>query len=217
MKTKEVVTRLPYNLQFFAEDAPEQETQETTDNPDGTDTPEQETDETPDDSVEKLMAELAAEKAARVREKNALDKALKEKAEITRKLREKQTTEEQAAEAKAEKDRQRDEELEAARKELNHMKAVAAYKDIEDEKTIELLIEAVADNDHAAIAQIIANEREKQRKHDDIEFKKNRPQLNAGNGTEPTMTKDEIMAISDPEERQAAMMRNITLFEQKGA
>lgn len=211
MKTKE--TRIPMNLQFFAEEgepAPEPAT------PEGEPAKTEETpEEKPDESMEKLMAELAAEKAARVREKNALDKALKEKAEITRKLREKQTVAEQESEEKAEKDRLRDEELEAARRELNHMKAVAAYKDIEDEKTVELLIEAVADSDHAAIAQIIANEREKQRKKDDIEFKKNRPQLNAGLGNEPTMTKDEIFAIADPLARQEAIAKNMALFDTK--
>lgn len=211
METKE--TRIPLNLQFFAEDAPEPETTEETVE---TEQEPASTEEKTDDSVEKLMAKLAEEQAARKREKAALDKALKEKAEITRKLREKQTTEEQDAEAKAEQDRLRDEELEAARKELNHMKAVAAYKDIEDDKTVELLIEAVADSDHAAIAQIIANEREKQRKKDDIEFKKNRPQLNAGNGAEPTMTKEEIFAISDPLERQEAIAKNMALFDKKG-
>ena len=170
-----------------------------------------------DETMTKLMEKLAEAEAARKRDKAALDKALKEKAEVTRKLREKQTVAEQESEEKAERDRQRDEELEAARKELNHMKAVAAYKDIEDEKTVELLIEAVADSDHAAIAQIISNEREKQRKADDLEFKKNRPQLNAGLGTEPTMTKDEILAITDPEERQSAIAKNMSLFTQKGA
>lgn len=210
MKQKE--TRLPLNLQFFADG--EESTEETTVE---TETKEEQPEAEPEkeDALQKALAELAALKATRDKEKNALDKALKEKAEITRKLREKQTTEEQDAEAKAEQDRLRDEELEAARKELNHMKAVAAYKDIEDEKTVELLIEAVADSDHAAIAQIIANEREKQRKKDDIEFKKNRPQLNAGTGNEPTMTKDEIFAISDPLERQEAIAKNFALFETK--
>ena len=48
--------------------------------------------------VEDLMSELAQLKADMAKNKNALDKALREKGEITKKLREKQTAEE--AEAK---------------------------------------------------------------------------------------------------------------------
>ena len=53
-------------------------------------------------TVEELMAQLATEKADRAKEKQALDKALREKGELTKALRAKQTTEEQEAEAKAE-------------------------------------------------------------------------------------------------------------------
>ena len=53
-------------------------------------------------TVEELKAQLAAERAEKERHKTALDKALKEKGDITKQLRAKQTAEEQQAEELAE-------------------------------------------------------------------------------------------------------------------
>lgn len=108
-------------------------------------------------SVEELMAQLASERAEKEKYKNASDKASSEAAQYKKQLRSKQTAEEQEAEAKAEAERLQNEKYENAIKELNHMKAVSAYKSI-SEKSIETLIEAVADGDHSAIATIIDNE-----------------------------------------------------------
>lgn len=105
-------------------------------------------------TVEELMAELANARAEREKYKNASDKATSEAAKYKKELRSKQTAEEQEAEAKAEADRQKDEQLENVTKELNHIKAVAAYKSV-SEKSVERLVEAVSDADHAAIAAII--------------------------------------------------------------
>ena len=191
------------NLQFFAEGEEPAESQETP-----------VIDQTSDEEIpsEKHNAELAAAKVELAKLKATLDKTLKEKGDITKKLREKQTNEERLAEEKAEEDRRRQEELESAKSELNHMKAVAAYKDIDDEKTIELLIEAVADGDHAAIATIIANERAKQKAIDDAAFKASRPSANVGDGNTPAMTKEEIFAVKDSAERRRLIAQNLNLF-----
>ena len=129
------------------------------------------------------------------RHKDANDKLSKSEAEIKRQLRAKQTAEEQKAEEEAEAQRIRDEELENTKKELNHMKAVSAYKEISDEKIVNNLIEAISDKDHVAIAQIIANERKKAVTEAEAQWLKDRPKVNAGvNGT--TVTKEEFNAMT---------------------
>ena len=160
-------------------------------------------------TVEELMAQLAAEKAAGLKNKQALDKALKEKGEITKALRAKQTAEEQEAEAKAEADRLQNEKYENAMKELNHMKAVSAYKNV-SEKSIETLIEAVAEGDHSAIATIIDNEVKAAVAAAKAEWMKTRPAVNAGKYS--SMTREQIMAIPDRNERLKAIAMNPTLF-----
>lgn len=160
-------------------------------------------------TVEELMAQLAAEKATGLKNKQALDKALKEKGEITKALRAKQTAEEQEAEAKAEAERLQNEKYENAMKELNHMKAVSAYKNV-SEKSIETLIEAVAEGDHSAIATIIDNEVKAAVAAAKAEWMKTRPTVNAGKYS--SMTREQIMAITDRNERLKAIAMNPTLF-----
>lgn len=161
-------------------------------------------------TVEELMAQLAAEKAEKEKYKSASDKASSEAAKYKKELRSKQTAEEQEAEAKAEADKLRDEELENLRKELNHNKAVAAYKGINNEKTVETLIDAVSESDHNAIAAIIENEKKAAVKEAQAEWLKSRPQANAG--AYSSMTKEQIMAIPDRQERLKAIALNQNLF-----
>ena len=161
-------------------------------------------------TVEDLMAQLAQANADRDKYKNANDKLSKEAAETKRQLRAKQTAEEQEAEAKAEAKRLADEEFESMRKELNHIKAVSAYKAISDEKEVEKLIDAVSDADHNAIAIIIENQRKKAVAEAEAKWLKDRPNLNTG--VYSTMSKDQIMNIADPEERIKAIAMNKHLF-----
>lgn len=161
--------------------------------------------------IDALMAELAAEKAARLKDKAALDKALKEKGDLTKTLRQKMTASEQEEELKKEAERQREEELANVKNELNHIKAVAAYKTISDEKIVEELINAISDADHTAIANIIENEKSKAVKTAQSEWMKSRPAVNNGNGT--AMTKEQILTIQDQAERQRMIAANMELFQ----
>ncbi len=161
-------------------------------------------------TVEELMAQLATERAEKEKYKSASDKASSEAAKYKKELRSKQTAEEQEAEAKAEADKLRDEELESLRKELNHNKAVSAYKAITDEKVVETLIEAVSESDHNAIAAIIENQKKAAVKEAQTEWLKSRPQANAG--AYSSMTKEQIMAIPDRNERIRAIAQNQHLF-----
>ena len=161
-------------------------------------------------SVDELMAQLAEANARANKNKLELDKALKENGVVKKALREKQTAEEQEAEAQKEAQRIADEERESMRKELNHIKAVAAYKDFDDEKVVESLIEAVSDADHNAIANIIANERKKAAAQKEAEMLKDRPRVQHGQYS--SMTKEQIMAIPDDVERIKAIAMNKNLF-----
>lgn len=161
-------------------------------------------------TVEELMAQLATERAEKEKYKSASDKASSEAAKYKKELRSKQTAEEQEAEAKAEADKLKDEELESLRKELNHNKAVSAYKAITDEKVVETLIEAVSESDHNAIAAIIENQKKAAIKETQAEWLKSRPQANAG--AYSSMTKEQIMAIPDRNERIKAIAQNQNLF-----
>lgn len=161
-------------------------------------------------TVEELMAQLAQANADRDKYKNANDKLSKEAAETKRQLRARQTAEEQEAEAKAEAQRLADEEREAMRKELNHIKAVNAYKAISEEKEVEKLIDAVSDADHNAIAAIIENQCKKAVAEAEAKWLKDRPNVNTGMYS--SMSKEQIMAISDTEERIKAIAMNKHLF-----
>lgn len=160
-------------------------------------------------SVDELMAQLAAERAEKEKYKTANDKLSKEAADTKRQLRAKQTAEEQEAEAQAEARRLADEERENLRKENNRFKAMAAYKNI-DEKTVDKLLEAVSDADHNTIATIIENEKKAAVNAAKSEWMKSRPPVNAGQYS--SMTREQIMAISDRDERRKAMAQNMDLF-----
>lgn len=175
------------------------------------------TENTGNNDLEARLAE-AEERAARAeadanRFKASIDKLTKEAAEKKRAERAKMTEEERVAQERAEEFERLKEKAEADAKELNHLKAVSAYKGISEEKVVEKLIDAIADSDHVAIAKIISDECEKAVKAKEAEWKVNRPAGFVGSGSYPSKTKEEIMAITDPIERQRAIAENIQLFQ----
>lgn len=172
--------------------------------------PENQQENTP--SVEELMAQLAEAKAESQKYQNKYNQASNEAAESKKALRARQTAEEREAEEKAEAQRLADEEREAMRKELNHIKAVAAYKNIPDEKTVENLIAAIAESDHTSISAIIENEKAKAVKEAKAEWQKSIPQPQFGTGEYSSMSKKDIMAIKDTTERQKAILANRQMF-----
>lgn len=208
---KKTTNGIPMKLQFFAES-----TGEATPEPQGSESAVEQTQESKDTentpTVEELMAQLAAEKAENQKLQNKYNKASTEAAESKKALRAKQTAEEREAEEKAEAQRLADEEKEAMRKELNHIKAVAAYKNISDEKQVETLIEAISESDHASIALIIEEIKAKAVKEAKSEWQKTIPQPQFGTGEYASMSKKEIMAIKDTAERQKAILANRQMF-----
>lgn len=177
---------------------------------DTTQTQTQQTENNNTPSIEELQAQLALARADADKYKSANDKLSKSEAEMKRQLRAKLSAEEQEAEAQKEAQRLADEERESMRKELNHIKAVNAYKAISDEKTVDGLIDAVSNADHNAIAEIIANECKKAVAEAEEKWLNNRPRVQHGQYS--SMTKEQIMAITDRDERMRAIAQNQNLF-----
>lgn len=161
-------------------------------------------------SVAELMEQLASARADVDRYKSANDKLSKSEAEMKRQLRATLSADEQKKAEEEEAKRLADEERESMRKELNHIKAVNAYKEISDEKVVNNLIDAVSDADHNAIANIIANECKKAVADAEAKWLKDRPQVRSGQYS--GMTKEQIMAMTDRDEKLRAIAMNKELF-----
>lgn len=162
-------------------------------------------------TLEEIMAQLEAEKAERAKLKNSLDSALKEKGEITKQLRAKQTAEETEAQERAEAERVREEKYAEMENKYNRMVASQAYVNTIDGKSIDKLIDAIASADHVAIAKIISDAVAKGVNDYKTAEMKNEGQISRGSGK--ALSKADIMAIKDAEERQKAIVENIHLFK----
>ena len=93
-------------------------------------------------TVEELLAQLAQERAEKAQNKAALDKALKEKGELTKNLRAKMSAEEQEAEAKKAADEAKDARIQELESKFRTMDYSKRYMGIGmDEKTAEMLSE----------------------------------------------------------------------------
>ena len=97
-------------------------------------------------------------------------------------------------------------------KELDHMKAQNAYKNVSDEKAVEKLIEAVSEADHNSIAAILEVEKQKAVKDAQAEWMKSRPPINAGSGDEPTVSQKEFNRMSY-QERVDLKQKNPELYK----
>jgi hypothetical protein len=161
-------------------------------------------------TVDELMEQITQLTADRDKYKSANDKLSKESADYKRQLRAKQSEDERLSAEQAESQRIRDEEFEAIKAENNRMKAIGAYKSMSSEKVVENLIEAVSNADHNAIAKIFDAEIEARVKTAQTEWLKSRPQANVGSYS--AMTKEQIMAIPDREEKLRAIAQNQNLF-----
>lgn len=137
--------------------------------------------------------------------KKSIDKLTKEAAEKKREERARMSEEERTRAEQTEEYERLKAQAEADAKELNHLKAVTAYKGM-DETVVEKLIDAINDKDHAAIHQIVEKVVEKAIKEKEAEWKKSRPDAVIGDGSYPTMTQEQARAklseITDPEARE---------------
>lgn len=134
--------KMPMNIQFFAEspggggDGGEG----------GSDGGEGDGGENDTPTVEELMAQLAQERATNAQNKAALDRALKEKGELTKNLRKRMTAEETANEEKRLADEAKDAEIKELKEKFRTMDYSKRYMGIGmDEKTAESLSELTGD------------------------------------------------------------------------
>lgn len=165
-------------------------------------------------SIDDLMKQLAEQRAENARQKAALDKALKEVGDKNKELRSYKTQAQIDAEDAAQK----------AEEQKAYVAELEAYKHKNEAKERYLLqgmsaelaakaAEAEVGGDMDALADIQRQHTEALIKAKEAEWKKSRPQMNAGEGG-TTMTKEEIFAIKDAAERQRAIAENLALFQQ---
>ena len=164
-------------------------------------------------TTQDLLSQIAQLKADATRNKNALDKALKEKGDLTKQLRARMNAEEQEQAAKAEAEEARKayiSELEGY-KQKNEAKERYLLQGMSPELAIKAA-EAEVTGDMDALADIQKQHTDALIKAKEAEWKKSRPALNAGEGG-TTMTKEEIHAIKDPVERQRRIAENLALYD----
>ena len=192
---------LPINLQFFAEDVAEGagESSGSTDN--GETKPEPDEGE-PSKSYEDALSEIAAAKAEAKKLKAERDAALKKSGEISKQLRAKMSEDE----LKAEQDAQAKEEYEAHVKELEQYKAeneaLKRYRlqGMTDDLATKAA-KAEIEGDMDALADVQKQHTQSLIKAKEAEWKASRPRVNVGDDEDSSMTKEEILAIQDRDER----------------
>lgn len=205
--------QLPMELQFFAEDegaGAETSTTppETTDGNEGADN------KSDEKSYEDALAEIAQAQAEVKKLKAERDAALKKSGEISKQLRAKMTEDE----IKAEQDAQAKEEHDAYVTELeNYKKTNEAIKRYQLQGMSSDLAEKAAkaeiEGDMDALADIQQQHTKAIIKAKEAEWKASRPRVQMGDGEDSSMTKEEILAIQDRDERQRQIAKHLDLFQ----
>lgn len=165
-------------------------------------------------SIEDLMAEIAKLKADGATNKKALDKALKEKGEITKQLRARQTAEEQAEEARKEEEAAQAEKIKA----LEEFQAKTLAKERYllqgmDVETASKAAQAEIENDMDLLSTIQKQFRDAEIKNAKNEWLASIPEMNAGVGTEKQVTKEQFENM-DIAERTELKRSNYELYKQ---
>lgn len=164
-------------------------------------------------NTEALMAEIARMKVSEQKMKKELDKALKEKGEVTKALRAKQTAAELEDEAKREEEERHQEyvmELEEFKR-----KTEAKERYLMQGMSVEMATKAAdaeVSGDMEALTDIQRQHTEATLKAARAEWQKSIPQPNFGTGEYSSMSKKDILAIKDTAERQKAILANRHLF-----
>lgn len=165
--------------------------------------------------TDELIAELAKMRVEQKKTQDALDRALKEKADAVKALRAKQTVEEIEDEAKREEEERHlayVAELEEYKKKNEAMKR---YMEVQKMPTdlAEKAAEAEVSGDMDALSEIQRQHSEAALKAARADWQKSIPQPQFGVNEYSSMTKEEIMKIKDPDERVVAIAKNKHLFK----
>lgn len=164
-------------------------------------------------NTDALMAEIARMRVSEQKMKKELDKALKEKGEVTKALRAKQT----AAELEDEAKREEEERHQAYVMELEEFKRKTEAKEryLMQGMSVEMATKAAdaeVSGDMEALTDIQRQHTEATLKAARAEWQKSIPQPNFGTGEYSSMSKKDILAIKDTAERQKAILANRQLF-----
>ena len=193
MKTEQI----PYNLQMFAEDNPDNKDK---DKPDIQDNPKdkddksskdkdkdgskgKDKDNTPD--IQQMMNDYA-------KLKRAFDKTSSELAETKKALKEKMTEQEIASQEKAEAEAEKEEHYKQIERENKIYKIKATYLGLgytSDEA--QRIAEAEADNDFEEKTKIMSEVEARKKKEMEAEFLASRPDINTGSGSD-VLTKEKF-------------------------
>lgn len=200
-------TMFPMNLQLFGEGA-----ESNTGNNTGTsgDTAVEIGAENQTPSVDELLAQLAQERAEKAQNKAALDKALKEKGDITKQLRAKQTAEEAEAETKAQIDEQQKAYVKGLEDKLAIIAATDRYRNLGMEAAF--AAETAKYEVEGNMEKVTANISKQMKLNQDAayaEFIKNRPDVQAGNADDGKKTKAAELAAQAAKRNSAASNNDI--------
>lgn len=180
---------LPMNLQFFADEegAPENPTPSENANPETPD----EQEATPDTKALNEQLQSALVEIARL--KRQVDKSSSEAAEYKKKFREQLSEQEQASLAKAEEQAKHEEEFENLKKQVRVNELTENFMDLGYSKDLARKAAiAQADSDTQTLLDIQKQFQTQQRKEWEADFLKSRPEINAGTGAAPTITKEQF-------------------------
>lgn len=141
-------------------------------------------------TVQELMVELA-------KLKRAQEKAASEAADYKKKWQSSLSEKEQADMAKAEAQAKKDEEFESLKRQVRVNELTENFMDLGYGKEIaRRAANAQADGDTATLLTIQKQFQESQKKAWETEFLKNRPEINAGTGNAPTVSKEDFDKMS---------------------
>lgn len=185
---------LPIKLQFFADEETQQEVQQETPPETQQETP-QEPEATPDTKALNEQLQSALVEIARL--KRQVDKSSSEAAEFKKKYRESLSETEKASQEKAEAEAKKQEEFESMKKALRINELTENFMDLGYSKEMaKKAATAQAENDTSALLEIQKQFQEKQKRDWETEFLKNRPEINAGTGNAPTVSKEDFDKMS---------------------
>lgn len=166
------------------------------------------TDDKPTTTVEEQMQQLMVENA---KLKRAMDKASSEAADYKKKYNATLSEKEQADMAKAEEQARRDERLAELERENSIHKFTESYLDLGyDKESAIAAATAQVDNDVDTLFKLQKKILDEKIQAKEQELIKSIPR--AKTGVYSSMTREQIMAITDREERRKAIAENIELF-----
>lgn len=206
----------PMNLQFFADGADGGSGSEPA-IPEGAGTGETGIAGDTQPTVEELLSQLAQERAEKTQNKAALDKALREKGDITKQLRAKQTAEEAEAETMAQQQELQKTYVKSLEDKLAIISATDRYRNLGMEAAF--AAETAKHEVEGNMEKVTANISKQMKLNQDAayaDFIKNRPDVQAGNGDDGKKSKAAELATQAAKRNMSAASNSEILSHYTG-